>query len=445
MLVDIRYRGGFLTDTSIPGERKSDRVIPAHGNGALRASHRRWIVFASTLDPSGWDAVKSIIYQIRSDAPDGPVLNEGLVCPAISGWDPLNEGATLRKVHGMPMAFGTPKGALRDGLPIPGANVFVVKWYRRPLLELNGHLYQSHQHLDIWPDGPSMNPRLLRVEWMQFRLNDAEDDIEILQPPQQLRQQGYEEGEAFCSHGPGCFMNHAMTPPVPDEGDIDWISCESFKGTEASGHKTHGQFAPVRYRWDSDSGLYQWTETGPLTSVEGRALGETSISRVDDHWIVAARSFTKDGSTFWYRSTNPFESLGEPIARMGDWGPRHSYRCADGQLRLFYSDKDPDPDLGSRNPLRVVDVDPQTCAYSEPRVIVDLKKAGLPFHHPFADMAKLCPPHNGRQTLIFRTIDRQMTADPATGDPSLSDTAFAAAGIHYADLTYDAMEETWAF
>ena len=113
MLVDIRYRGGFLTDTSIPGERKSDYVIPAHGNGALRASRSRWIVFASTLDPIGWDAVKSIIYQIRSDAPDGPVLNEGIVCSAISGWDPFNEGATLRKVHGMPMAFGTPKGALR--------------------------------------------------------------------------------------------------------------------------------------------------------------------------------------------------------------------------------------------------------------------------------------------------------------------------------------------
>ena len=446
MLTDIQYRGPLLVDTSIPGESKADRVIPAHGNGALQVSRDRWILFASTLDPNGWDAVRSIIYQIRASALDGPVVCEGLVTPAISGWDPLDQGMTLRKVHGMPMAFGVPKGAIRADEPMPNANVFVVKWYRRPLLELNGRLYQSHQHLDVWPDGPSTNRRLLRVEWMQFRLNDTEDNIEILQQPMQVRQKGYEEGDAFCALGPDCFMNHAMTPPVTsDDSCVDWVACESFQGTEASGHKTHGQFAPVRYRWNVESGLYEWKDVGPLTTAEGRALGETSISRFADCWIVAARSFNIDGSTFWYRSTDPFETLGDPVSRMGDWGPRHSYRCADGQLRLFFSDKDASPDHGSRNPLKVVDVDPQTFDYGNPRVVVDLNAAGLPFHQPFADMAKLCPPEGDRQCLIFRTIDRQMTADPDTGDPALSGDAFARAGLHYAELHYDTVECPWTF
>ena len=98
------------------------------------------MLFFATLDPHGWDAIRSIIYQIRGHAPDGPVLKEGVVARASSGWDPFHEGVSLRKIHGMPMAFGVPKGAMRNGKPLPNQNVFAVKWYRSGLLEQDGRL-----------------------------------------------------------------------------------------------------------------------------------------------------------------------------------------------------------------------------------------------------------------------------------------------------------------
>ena len=58
MALRITYKGPLIRDTGIPGERKCDGVIPAHGNGALReeritsdfgdASHVSW--FMSLFD-----------------------------------------------------------------------------------------------------------------------------------------------------------------------------------------------------------------------------------------------------------------------------------------------------------------------------------------------------------------------------------------------------------
>ena len=57
----INYRGPLITDTSIPGVRKADGIIPAHpGGGALQLSADRWIIFYAGLDPRGWDANHSI-------------------------------------------------------------------------------------------------------------------------------------------------------------------------------------------------------------------------------------------------------------------------------------------------------------------------------------------------------------------------------------------------
>ena len=54
MLKSICYKGPLATDLSIPGERKSDGVIPAHGTGALRVSRNRWLLFLkSTIFHTG--------------------------------------------------------------------------------------------------------------------------------------------------------------------------------------------------------------------------------------------------------------------------------------------------------------------------------------------------------------------------------------------------------
>ena len=71
----VRYLGPLITNTAVPGERKSDGVIPAHpGSGALRVAEDRWIIFYATLDLAGSDCNRSILYQLRADTPDGPML-----------------------------------------------------------------------------------------------------------------------------------------------------------------------------------------------------------------------------------------------------------------------------------------------------------------------------------------------------------------------------------
>ena len=110
MLKGIHYRGGIITDTGVAGERKADGILPAHANGSLRVSRDRWVSFFATLDPGGWDSVRSIVYQLRAGAPDGDIVGAGLVSRFVSGWDPLDEGISLRKVNGMPMALGFPEG-----------------------------------------------------------------------------------------------------------------------------------------------------------------------------------------------------------------------------------------------------------------------------------------------------------------------------------------------
>jgi len=439
MLTDIRYEGPLVLDTSIAGQQKRDNIIPAHGNGAIRLSRDRWGVFFATLDIGSWDAVHSVIYQIRDGAPDGPVLREGMLMPAESGWQPEPGGETLRKVFGMPMAFGVPKDALRNGKPYPNANVFAVQAYRRAMLEQEGVLVPRGDSGDGTMEADKQRTlKYQRIEWIQFRLNDTEDDIEILQPRQTLMQVGYDSEDHFCASGPGGYMNHAMTPPVPaDDTCQTWCECATLALDEVSGRHGHGQIAPIEYRWNPDTGLYEWTRVGDLHLIPGRAIGETSISRWDDGWVVAARSNAIDGSTVWYRTEDLFAGLGEPTLRPGTWGPRHSYRCADGQLRLFCNDQNLSPHGHKRNPLYAIDVDPQTFDYGEPRVVFDAAKAGLPLVNPFVDMSKLCSPQGNEQKLVFRTIAISQTTGPGSSAPRPTEPEMAAAGLHYATLTFD--------
>ena len=131
MLVKSTYKGPVFIDSTVKGEGKADGFIPAHCNGSLRVSKDRYITFCATLDTNGWDAVRSIVYQIRSDSPDGQVVKEDLLVSCESGWIPFGEDYPLRKIYGMPMAFGVPKGAKKDGQLLPNQNVFAVKMYIR--------------------------------------------------------------------------------------------------------------------------------------------------------------------------------------------------------------------------------------------------------------------------------------------------------------------------
>src|SRR5690606_35741432 len=135
----------------------------------------------------------SIIYQLREGQPDGRLLRENFIAQGDEAWDAAGDGRKYVKLLRHPMAFGVPKGALIDGRPAVNANVFAVQW----CVGAGGVL---DREAGIYKPDPTMQKKFHRVHWCQFRLNDAEDDIEILQGDRPLRQKGYEEGPAFCEH-----------------------------------------------------------------------------------------------------------------------------------------------------------------------------------------------------------------------------------------------------
>jgi hypothetical protein len=448
MIKEILYKGPLVTDTSIPGETKADGIVPAHGN-VIQLSRKRWAIFIATKDPSGWDATRSIVYQVRGGSPDGTLLKEGRIQSYRSGWDPFDEGVSLRKSHGAPIAFGVPSGAVHQGKRMPNENVFVLKWSIRTLLERDGRLLTPELHADQWPEGHTYVRRLYRIEWLQFRLNDNGDDIEILQPISVLRQKGYEAGEAYCSLAPDTYMNHVMTPPVPEDASCTvWLACDTF-GPVPGQPSVHGRIAPVAFEWNGATGLYEWTRTGPLTGIPGILIGESSISRIEDSWIVAARCFKTSAATAWYRTDDLFAGLGEPVmAGQKKWqSPRHSYRCADDELRIFLNNRAWSPQSDRRNPLFAIDVDPKTFAYNRRRVVCDARLEGLPFDSPYLDMSKLCPNQGNRQLIIFRTIDQFMTSsENFRGSDQERAVRLAPAGIHHAEILYHGrVADAWEF
>ena len=439
MTLEISYHGAFITDTPLPGERKADGIIPAHpGGGAMQLSADRWIIFFANLDPRGWDANHSILYQLRAGAPDGRVIAWGVIDSSIEDWDPLERGDRYYKACGMPIAFGVPKGATHRGAPISHANVFAVKWYRYAQLQRDGMLVQPNDdpagpwpEAFRWPEGFDVQARTFRLEWMQFRLNDDETDIEPLTQPAVLRQRGYEAGDAFCNLGSGVQVNHAMKPPVKaDPAGAEWVDVNGFSAGAAA----------VRYSFNPGIGLYEWTHTGPLVVLPGRTFAECSVNRIGEDWIIAARSITPDGNTCWFRTDDLFRTFGRPVLTRSAPGPRIAFLCGDGRLRLFGN-------TVNRSPLFCWDVNHEDFSLADPRTILDAAAVGLPFHFPFVDMAKLSPVYaDNRQLLLYRMITRRQTACHCDGGHDVSPDEHEQAGIYASEFVYsDVVEPAWRF
>jgi len=447
MIRNISYRGPLVIDTTVPGEAKADGHLPGHpGSGAIQLSKDRWIFFYATLDPRGWDASRSIVYQIRVDSPTGPLVTEKLVDKGIDDYPVEGDTRRFRKGNHMPIVFGVPMGAKRNGRLMVNHNRFVVKWVRHAiLLGDDGTTYTSEAEPHLVENGVSVKNKSLRVEWMQFEYDPATDDIRILHEPCMMRQSGFASGDHFCIHSP-CFMNHAMTSPVAEDGScLSWVEVDTFGNTTADPHKTHGKYAAVRFRFNEQTRLYEWTDTGPLTWVEEQTVGESTIGHFNGEWLIATRSFSAGGSTFWYRTKDPFTSLGEPVRRDGWYCPRFAYRCGDGVLRLFMNFKSVSPYDDRRNPMYVFDVNPGDFSYSEPRLVFDAHAAKLPFKQPFVDMGKLCQPHDGKQIMLFRMIGQAQTSN-LPNNTSITDAEHEQAGIHHVEIEYDEpVPDEWQF
>jgi hypothetical protein len=74
-------------------------------------------------------------------------------------------------------------GALIHGKPVPHASVFAAHWWIMGVTEEK--TAAGRRHAKDW--------NTMDTEWLQFRLNDCENDIEIIQPAGLLRQNGRDD------------------------------------------------------------------------------------------------------------------------------------------------------------------------------------------------------------------------------------------------------------
>ena len=459
MIERIEHRGSLVHECSQPGDTRADDVYPGHPNG-IQVSARRFVLLFATRGYRGGDDARSIIYQVRDGGFDGPVLSEGRLVRTLNDWDPFNDGSAYVRQQSHVAGFGVPKGTLIRGQPVPHANLFAVKWYRtmRIVDPATGFLRSGREH-------PELTARTLGVEWVQLRLNDAEDDIEIVQSVQRLRERGYEDGAAFCSAAVR-WMNQSMVQAVPFNDDAsEWADVNHFDG---------GWLAALKYRYNPQRGVYEWVETGPLV---GDHLSEASLARYRDEWIISART---GGEVAWIRTDDPFGAL--PAARQSgtDGGrggaalagravqyaapdnnaPLTAYTCADGVLRLLGGDWQTSPHDSPRNPLYLWDIDPERgFAATNRREVYNSVKAGLPvppdgpatagkspgwwWRH---DMAKLLPHAGGRVQLIAHRIVHQSTNDPGRTGLVVTPEEKDVHGLYYAAIHHtEPQPSPWQF
>jgi hypothetical protein len=332
------------------------------------------------------------------------------------------------------VVFGVPRGARINGRPPAYANLFVAKWRRvaRVLDRKTNHLEHATAH-------PQTRERSQGVEWVQFRLNELEDDLELVQPMKPLRQQGYESGATFCSREGATRMNQSFVRPVPFDDDCSqWVDCNHFND---------GRLAALKYRYSPESKLYEWIETGPLLADARHGLSEASLCRLGGDWVIAARAAGRRGPA-WARTNDPFHRIApftfatEPASA----GPVTAFVCGDGVLRLFTGDPTLSPHGTPRDPLYCWEIDAASgFAAQRRRIVFDSVAARIPFRAavvPKVDFCKLLPPHDGAQLVCHRVVTRAYDFPYAGSDgkpigiPAINAEEKAACGIYAERLTY---------
>jgi hypothetical protein len=435
MLEKTNRNGKLIHECSVAGETRADNVFPGHANG-IPLSRDRWLIVYATR---GWRVVdddRSIVYQVRRDGPDGEVLKEGMLRARDDHWDPRGDGADYTRNQGHPVAFGVPRGALMHGRPAPHANLFVIKWRvtARDLTQIGGAGAQKPREAD-------RSGRTQFVEWMQCRLNADGNDIEIVQPIQPLRQQGYTAWLPFCRHEQLRWMNQTFTPAIPLNAEAtEWVDVNHFSG---------GCVAPLKYCFSPQTNRYEWAEIGPIVCHADHDLSEASVARCGDDFVIAARS--KRNAVGWLRCADPFAARLAPpcfTARPAINSPIGLYGCADGVLRLVTGEPATSPYGHGRCPLYVWPVNPEAFAVGDPIVVADPIAEGiLPRETmPRAEMGKILPHMGGReQTVIWRV--RTKNVDRPYGNlPPVTPAWKEQHGIYRGTLVYpEDQPAAWEF
>lgn len=418
----FEHKGMFIRECSLPNETRADDVFPAHPNG-IQVSRNRWLILYATRGFRGCDDDRSIVYQLRRNAPDGPIIKEGMLERCIDDWDPFGDGSKYVKQQGHPVGFGVPLGVQFDGKPAAHANLFVVKW-RVMALKLDRSTGQIHF------DG-KLHSKTQAVEWVQVRLNQDQSDIEIVQPVEKMRQKGFATEGPFCS-ADVAHMNQTFIQAVPFTKDCtQWVDCNHFDK-----HRV----AALKYTYNPVQGLYEWTATGPF--LFDRPVFEASIVPYRGRWIITARPTV--AGTAWLQTDDPFAAKATPVYKTNEPQtrvPRTLYKCADGVFRLFTADPKSSPYGNIRNPLYFWDVDPDAgFACTNRTVVFDSVKAGLQRRgNPMVGMCKLLAPCGNSQILLHRVA-------PRVYNPKLAQEDKADFGIYYGRLVFDKrLPSSWKF
>jgi len=447
------YKGSLMSDTTIPGQQKKDDAQPANAV-CWQLSRDRFLWTFAIMTYQGTDSTRAIAYQVRRDAPDGPILKEGLFASATDQWEPFGDGEKYFKQQGHGKVFGVPKGAIdRSGKLLPAQNVFFASWYEIPRrIDRGSGLVLAGK---IKPKGKTA-PAEVRLVCVQFRLNDAENNIELLTPIKLLAQKGYESGDVFCSLGKDATgVNHWYTPQQPfNESCTQWVDVWHFnpKGV-----------APVLMEFNRASGRYEWVKTGPLSSHPKGYIIECSVTKLGSEWIVAARSSPPVGTqTTWFKTRDLFgRGLGDLILKSGSdelQANRSAYVCGDGVLRVFGGMNKISPFKSARNPAYCWDVAPNTFALSNCRTVLSSDDIGLaegvkganPAPPPALEAAVALPEKNVKLRMFLSapfqnrqiattTVKRVIAGPPAADELSKY-------GVHYWSVTYDRnIEDAWRF
>ena len=427
----IEPLGVFLHECGLEGERRRDDVFPAHPNGT-QLSRDRFLVLYATRGWRGIDEDRSIVYQLRAGSYLGPVLKEGMLAATIPDWNP-GDGGRCFQTNGAPSVFGVPKGARIRGVVPAHANLFVAKWYR------NARAYREDGTLYKGIETHELMRRTLHVPAVQFRLNDTDDDIEVLQPATELRQVGYETGPHRCSVEDPGDINHGLVNPVPLTGAADeWLDTCQF-GWSEPGHFGGNRVAAVRHRYNRERHRYEWVETGPLLFYPHFPAIEASPIRWRGGFVIAARSYPGNQGANFLRLDDPFApaaaAAGASTVQLPASGPATAYGCPDGLVRFFSGM----PGQG-RNPLYCTAVDPDDgFAVRGRSTVIDLLASGLPLRpeaRPVADMTKLLPHAGGRTGLVLHRVRTGAINYPANTPIAVNAAEKAVHGVYAALIRY---------
>ena len=437
----IEVHGLFIDQCTLPGETRKDDVV-LRAATEIQVAANRWLVLYNTHGYRGVDDKRSIVYQLRKDRPDGPVVKEGYLMRTENDWRPLGvtppaEGTSYVKQHGHMVAFGVPRDALIDGKVPAHANHFVALWRvaGRTLVKAENRLEKAGETQPLFES-------MRGVEWCQFRLNAAGDDLEFTQPAHPLRQKGFETGPAYCERADAGTMTQSYVQPVAaNAAKTEWAVAEHFEGRKV---------AAIKFAFDEKTGLYDWVKTGPFIGDLKLPYWEASLIHTRDEWVMAARG---NGKVNWVRSADPFQGWGTPAKPDAPSvsAPLTAFLCGDGIIRLFCVDKATSPQNYDRDPLCCWDVktQPEFEAINR-RVIFDSLEAKLPIRpasRSKIDFCELGPLHGQTQLLLFSVSARAYNfIYDGVGIPPINQQEKDVAGVYYATMTYaEPVPAAWVF